>query len=192
MNRHFAPLRCLLLACAAALSACVTSPYYTPSSGSVYYVQDPWFYRNSYRDCYDVWYGCSRPSYGHSYYGGHYPPPVYYPPPPSKPPSRPEPPPDDKPVYAPKPPRLIRLGDSTPAPGRVIAPASPARTAPLARTAPKPLVKPQSRPAGGQRLLQVAAPAPRPLPVRPQPAQRPADKPVAVGHARVLRDRPER
>lgn len=174
MNRNSVLLRSLLLTGAAALSACVTSPYYTPASGSVYYVQDPWFYRNSYRDCYDVWYGCSRPYYGHSHYGGHYyPPPVYHHPPPARPPSKPAPPPDDKPVYAPKPPRLIRLSDSAPPPGRVIAPAPAARPPAAVRVEPKPLLKP--------------APAPRQIRVEQSTA-----KPDPAGHARILRKRPER
>jgi hypothetical protein len=190
MNRSSALLRVLMLASAAALSACVTSPYYTPASGSVYYVDDPWFYRNSYRDCYDVWYGCSRPYYGHSsYYGGYQPPPPdHYHPPPSHPRPPEHRPPDDRPVYAPKPPRLIRIDEAGPAPGRVIRPAPAAKPAAPVRAAPRPAAPP----AGNRRQQQVVAAPPGPPTGRQVRGERPSSKPAPVGHARVFVERKER
>ena len=184
MYRHSALLRLLLTVCAAGLSGCVTSPYYTPARSSVYYVQDPWFYRNGYRYCHDVWYGCSRPYYGNSYYGG-YPPPPAPPPPPAKPPPRPKPPPDDEPVYAPKPPRLIRLGHSEPAPGRVIAPA-PAKPPVTVRAPAKPLIK------APRVSLPQQAPARAAAPPVSQERSRTADRPQSAARPRLPRERRER
>jgi hypothetical protein len=159
MIRTSSMLRLGLLAAAGLLQACVTSPYYTPApSGTVYYVQDPWHYRNSFHDCYQVWYGCPQPTYGHSHYRS--PPPPYHrnPPPPARPP------PPEKPVHAPKPPRLIRLGaGGSSAPGQVI------RQPPAAQpTKPRP----------------EQAPTARPLPPTNRPANPRAPQQRETGHSR--------
>lgn len=147
MNTASALLRYGLLAGAGLLQACVTSPYYAPAPvGRVYYVQDPWFYHNGLHDCYYVWYGCPRPIYGYGY--GHYRRPA-------PPPARPKPP-HEEPVYAPKPPRLIRLGSGgSSAPGQVIRP--PPTAAPAPPSEPQP----------------VRAPAPQPPTNKPAPPRQP-------------------
>jgi hypothetical protein len=177
MNRYSVLLRVGLLASAGLLQACVTSPYYTPAAaGSVYYVQDPWHYRNSYHDCYQVWYGCPRPYYGYGYghgYGHGY---DHKP----APPARPKPPPE-KPVDASKPPRLIRLGaGGSSAPGQVIRQPSPAQPPPKPK--PGPVQAPVSRP-----LPPTNKPAPPRQPQQSEP--RPRDEQSLARQERQLRAR---
>jgi hypothetical protein len=181
MIRTSAVLRLGLLAAAGLLQACVTSPYYNPApTGTVYYVQDPWHYRNSFHDCYQVWYGCPRPTYGHSHYRS--PPPPYHrnPPPPARPP------PPEKPVHAPKPPRLIRLGaGGSSAPGQVIR--QPPQAQPPPKPKPGPLQGPVARP---QPPTNKPAPPrqPQQREVRPHDEQNTSRQERQL-RARVLRER---